>query len=187
MSSSLIVDLEATCFEGCELGDMEIIEIGACRVDQIGRIEDSFSSFVKPSRSSITAYCTEITNITVRDVAAAPSLALAFNKMHDWLQMSGSHPTNWYSWGAFDRRLIEQECSEKNITHPLPSHLCAKKLFQKRQLPKGKRVGLNKALVLKGLQFEGIPHRALDDALNVARLFTYFANETSRTGIDNKE
>lgn len=42
---------------------------------------------------------------------------------------------------------------------------------------KGRQVGMNKALNLRGLNFEGRRHGALDDARNMARLAIYFCSD----------
>ena len=174
MTVILIIDLEATCFENCEIADMEIIEIGACIATPSGEVLDRLSTLVKPEKTIVTRYCTELTGLSVDDLAKAPSLQTAFLQLEHWLDHCELKPDYWMSWGVFDAQLINQECANKNIKVTLPAHHCAKTLFQKRLLPKRRRVGLKKALDICGLRFEGRPHRALNDALNVARLLPYF-------------
>ena len=52
------------------------------------------------------------------------------------------------------------------------SHLNLKRLFTERQ-SLAKKPGLGKALRLAGLDFDGTPHRGIDDARNIARLLPY--------------
>lgn len=65
----VVFDLETT---GLEANKDEIIEIGACKVEQ-GRITQTFSTFVKPSKH-IPREITELTGINDAMVADAPTI-----------------------------------------------------------------------------------------------------------------
>ncbi len=65
----VVFDLETT---GLEANKDEIIEIGACKVEQ-GKITETFSTFVKPSKH-IPREITELTGINDAMVADAPSI-----------------------------------------------------------------------------------------------------------------
>ncbi|SUC64024.1 exonuclease [Pseudomonas aeruginosa] len=77
----------------------------------------------------------------------------------------------WASWGDYDRRQLEQEWRQHGLTSQLSEvpHVNLKQRFgEVRQLPRP--VGLNAALQLAGMSFQGQQHRALEDARNTARL-----------------
>lgn len=63
----LVVDIEATCWNGPNPPGMknDIIEIGICLLDiHTGDITDNRGIIVKPERSEVSEFCTELTTIT---------------------------------------------------------------------------------------------------------------------------
>ena len=67
LDAVLVVDVEATCWKGATPpGETsEIIEIGVCLADvATGERRERESILVKPTRSGISAFCTELTTIT---------------------------------------------------------------------------------------------------------------------------
>lgn len=173
MGHWLVIDLEATTDEGgWPVEEMEIIEIGACLVAADGHERDHFQRFIRPQRRPcLTAFCRELTHIEQSDVDGAASLPQVWAQFERWLGQHAPRLVGWSSWGDYDRRQLEQEWR----LHRLPSllaelpHLNLKQAFARaRQLPRP--VGLNSALQLAGLQFQGQQHRALEDARNTARL-----------------
>lgn len=173
MAPVLVVDLEATCCnEGTiEPGRMEIIEVGAVWSMPSGQVIDQFQSFVRPiERPQLTRFCMELTHIQQAHIDMAPSWSSVaaelarFVQEHQW---SGSF---WGSWGAYDRRQVERECARHGITDPLARlhHQNLKASFAKAR--KIKQVGMSRALQIAGLELDGEHHRALSDALNIAKL-----------------
>ena len=167
----LVVDLEATCFEAPELMPvaMEIIEVGACVLDQQGKVIDRFQAFVRPlERPQLTEFCRSLTGISQTDVDRAvlwPEVANALAAFAARHQV-----TQWGSWGAFDRQQIARDCVRHSCADPLAgiAHRNLKREFAKAR--RIREVGMSRALTIAGLALEGSHHRALDDALNIARL-----------------
>lgn len=64
------------------------------------------------------------------------------------------------------------ECRLKNLNNPLAhlQHFNVKQLFARKF---GHKVGLGRALNMKGLTFEGRAHSGIDDAKNIARLLAH--------------
>ncbi len=176
MKLYLCIDLEATCSESGLLDDMEAIELGVVALNEARETIDEFQSFIKPKFTELTPYSTSIHNVTHAQLKTAPYLPSVMIGLQQWMSQLPGEPTSWYSWGSYDFRQLELDTSPDrwNIPLALPDHSNAKKLFQKKQFKKGRQVGLNTALSLMGLAFEGQKHRALDDARNIARLFGYF-------------
>jgi len=88
-----------------------------------------------------------------------------------WLSHHLPRLEGWASWGEYDRRQLEQEWQQQQLTSALSTlpHINLKQRFieaRKLQRP----LGLNGALQLAGMQFNGQQHRALVDARNTARL-----------------
>jgi inhibitor of KinA sporulation pathway (predicted exonuclease) len=169
----LVIDLEATTEEGgWPLEDMEIIEIGASLVTADGHEIDHFQRFVHPlRRPSLTRFCSELTHIGQASVDAAEPLDKVWTHFESWLQAHRRQLVGWSSWGDYDRRQLEQEWRQHGLHSCLSevAHLNLKQRFAEvRQLKRA--VGLNAALQLAGLSFNGQQHRALEDARNTARL-----------------
>lgn len=169
----LIVDLEATCSDDGSIPEeeMEIIEIGACWVDQHGHVMDEFQSFVRPNlRPHLTPFCAALTGINQGDIDRAEGFPRASARLQEFSRRFALPDAVWGSWGAYDRKQIERESARYRLPMPIAlPHQNLKRLFAKRRRT-GKEVGMTMALQLVGCQSAGNHHRALDDARNIARL-----------------
>ncbi len=169
----LVIDLEATTDEGgWPVHDMEIIEIGASLVNPQGYEVDHFQRFVRPRRRPcLTTFCRQLTHISQHNVDNAESFAHVWPTFERWLNHHRDHLQGWVSWGDYDRQQLLLEWQRHQLTSLLADvqHINLKQRFAKaRQLQRP--LGLNGALQLAGLQFNGQQHRALEDARNTARL-----------------
>ncbi|WP_397448952.1 exonuclease domain-containing protein [Pseudomonas sp. NA-150] len=169
----LVIDLEATTEEGgWPLAEMEIIEIGVTLVNQDGRELDHFERFVRPvRRPQLTSFCKELTHISQVNIDNAQTLSVIWPQFERWLAHHRPRLVGWASWGEYDRRQLEQEWQQQQLTSDLSTlpHVNLKQRFiEARQLQRP--LGLNGALQLAGMQFNGQQHRALVDARNTARL-----------------
>ncbi len=166
----LVIDLEATCGEHISPEQMEVIEVGAVWVSPTGEILDRFQSFVRPLRPQLTAFCMELTHIDQMSIDSAPGWPYVAAQLADFARRYQQPASWWGSWGAFDCNQIERESTRHGIAAPLVAlpHQNLKARFAK--VRKIKQVGMAKALQIAGLSLEGEHHRALADALNIARL-----------------
>ncbi|GLX90724.1 exonuclease domain-containing protein [Pseudomonas weihenstephanensis] len=169
----LVIDLEATTDDGgWPLEEMEVIEIGASVVTRAGREVDHFQRFIRPARRPLlTPFCRQLTRITQANIDGAAPLPLVWEQFERWLGQHGPKLEAWASWGDYDRLQLEQEWQQKQLNSVLAHlpHLNLKQQFaHARQLKRP--LGLNSALQLAGMQFNGQQHRALEDARNTARL-----------------
>lgn len=181
----LVIDLEATTDEGgWPVEEMEIIEIGACLVDRDGRELDHFQRFVRPQRRPLlTSFCRELTHISQADIDGALPLPQVWAQFERWLGRMPAPLAGWASWGDYDRQQFVLAWREYNLASLLANvpHVNLKQRFAKaRQLPRP--TGLNGALQLAGLQFQGSQHRALEDARNTARLLPLALPEQYKSG-----
>ncbi|WP_286976537.1 exonuclease domain-containing protein [Pseudomonas sp.] len=173
MGHWLVIDLEATTEEGgWPVEEMEIIEIGASLVRADGHEVDHFQRYVKPQRRPhLTQFCRELTHISQQAINSAAPLTSVWPQFERWLVSHQPHLQGWASWGAYDKRQLEQEWQRHELSSCLHdiSHLNLKRRFsEERKLQQP--VGLHTALQLAGLQFNGQQQRALTDARNTARL-----------------
>nr|WP_311527973.1 3'-5' exonuclease [uncultured Ralstonia sp.] len=178
MANILVVDLEATCDEDAPDFDHEIIEVGAVWVAADGTVLDRFQAFARPAvNPTLTPFCSALTGIHQADVDNAPTFSAVAEVLRTFVARYQQPGAVWASWGAWDRKQLERDSARHGITPPIDlPHVNAKRLFARARRI-GKEVGMAKACELVGLQLEGTHHRALDDALNVARLLPWVLHE----------
>ncbi len=169
----LVIDLEATTDEGgWPVSEMEIIEIGATLVNREGREQDHFQRFIRPvRRPMLTPFCRELTHITQANIDSAAPLSEVWPLFERWLSQHQPRLEGWASWGDYDRKQLQLEWHNHQLHSLLNDvpHMNLKQRFAKaRRLERP--LGLNAALQLAGMQFNGQQHRALEDARNTARL-----------------
>lgn len=167
----VVVDVEATCWNGNPPDGMtsDIIEIGVCLLDvHSGEISGNRGIIVKPERSTVSDFCTELTTITPEMVATE---GLAFKDALKILKTDYDAQSRiWASYGAYDLKQFQRQCSDLNLGFPFePSHINVKSLFAvKHKLHH--ETGMAGALQLLGLPLEGTHHRGVDDARNIAKI-----------------
>ena len=133
---------------------------------------DLYRHCVKPTRRPLlTPFCRELTHITQANIDSAQPLSEVWPAFERWLAQHQARLEGWASWGGYDRQQLLQEWQRLNIDSGLSKvpHMNLKQRFAKaRRLERP--LGLNGALQLAGMQFNGQQHRALEDARNTARL-----------------
>jgi len=174
----LVLDLECTCWPKNDPNRQkhEIIEIGAVLLNENYNYVEEFTQFVKPfNNPTLTKYCTDLTSITQKDIDSAPTLREAVDRLKKW--MISSKGVVFCSWGYFDKEQLFDECNLSLIDYPFDDkHINIKEYFSKIMHRK-KRTGLQKALRILDIQFEGTPHRAVFDALMTAKVFKIIMNK----------
>ncbi|QXI31567.1 3'-5' exonuclease [Pseudomonas vanderleydeniana] len=177
----LCVDLEATCDEEAKPGepprpllvhreDMETIEIGLAVIDLSSlKVVDHFQSFVRPTLHPVlTDFCRKLTTIKQSDVDAAPGYARVAQMLDAFLE---AYPNSmWCSWGDYDHKQLQKDASRLHCKPMLEGMLHTNlkkwhwKVFECRAM------GLQPAVEMLGLEWEGTYHRGIDDARNVANV-----------------
>jgi inhibitor of KinA sporulation pathway (predicted exonuclease) len=170
LDAVLVVDLEATCWdtEPPTSQSSEIIELGVCLLDPVSlERRDRRSILVKPERSEISPFCTQLTTITPEMVATGVSLTQAVAVLR---RDFASRDRPWASWGDWDRRMFERQCGETGVRYPFSSmHVNVKTWYALAHgLPT--EIGLAQAMLHAQLPFEGTHHRGDADAWNTAAL-----------------
>ncbi|GAA3895335.1 3'-5' exonuclease [Streptomyces gulbargensis] len=169
-----VVDVEATCWDGQPPPGAvhEIIEVGLTVVDLTARRRVArHGILVRPARSEVSGFCTELTGLTPADVARGVSFAEACRILaeeHD------AQRRPWASWGDYDRKQFEAQCRATGAPYPFDrpaerGHTNAKAVFTGAYGLR-KRPGMADALKIAGLPLEGRHHRGEDDAWNIAAL-----------------
>lgn len=175
----LVVDLEATCDATWMIPrhEMEIIEIGAVKLDEAFAETDSFQAFVRPVvHPHLTKFCTDLTSITQEEVEAAPGFPDVFGSFLEWV---GAPPKWFVTWGDFDRILFKRDCDRHTAVFPqwmFRRHCNLRGMSIRRD---GTAPSLETALREKGLSLDGTQHRAIHDARNTAKLVPYILGNAS--------
>ena len=168
----LVIDVEATCWEGEPPPgeEDEIIEIGLALLDVAGgERHGKRSILVRPERSTVSPFCTQLTTLTHEQVLTGVSFREACALLRDEYRAADRA---WASYGDYDRKQFARQCEGRYLPYPFgPTHFNVKSLFAlARALPR--EVGLDEAMRLAGMPFEGRHHRGSDDAWNIARLLS---------------
>lgn len=164
----IVIDLEATCWDNAtpeQLSTSEIIEIGICLYAN-GVISKKQNIYIRPTLSEISEYCTNLTGITPEIVKSRGiRFDFALNRLKKEYPICSAP---WCSWGDDKTHLISS-CQYFGIEYPFSTHIDLSTIFRVLFGLK-KNISVEAALKLLGLQFEGKPHSAGDDAYNAARI-----------------
>lgn len=168
----VVIDVEATCWEGNPPpGEInEIIEIGVCLLDvATGERVGRDSILVRPARSRVSPFCTQLTTLTQAQVDGGVSFQEACASLRRKYQ---SKDRPWASYGDYDRAQFQRQCQAAGIGLPFSSsHLNVKALVAAALALPGE-VGMAEALRRLRLPLEGTHHRGGDDAWNIALLLS---------------
>lgn len=168
----IILDIE---FNGRKFASelpMEVIEIGAVRLDGALRQVDDFSSLIKPVYfSKLNSFIKKKTGIPQDEIDVAPGFPKVIGEFREWLGRSESYLL--ITWGGedvkrivFDARMHKRDdayWTELRYFDLLKGYLRYKNVTND--------VSVEAALLDLGIPAEGSAHRALDDARMTAEVF----------------
>lgn len=165
-----VIDVEATCWAGrVPAGQVgEIIEIGLTVVDlDAGARIAEHRILVRPERSTVSEFCTELTGLTQPEVDTGIGFTDACRLLATE-HRAGLRP--WASWGDYDRKQFQRQCAATGTEYPFGQrHTNAKQVFA-QAYGLNRPQGMAGALHIAGLPLEGRHHRGEDDAWNIAAL-----------------
>lgn len=105
----IIIDLEATCWRGAIPAgqENEIIEIGLSVLDvHTGVIAKNQGILVKPQRSAVSPFCTELTTIT-QDMLDKNGVYFA-EAIEMLAEQYDPEEYTWASYGAYDLNMLQK-------------------------------------------------------------------------------
>lgn len=174
-----VVDVESTCWQGDPPDGQvsEIIQVGIAQLD-LRRFDAVLceSIYVEPSKSKVGDFCTELTGITQQKVDTHGVPFEAACKILQKEYRASSYP--WASWGDYDRRKFEEECSDGGIRYPFGSRHLNVKTLAAMAFGWDGEVGVSVALDRLGIEFEGHPHDGMDDARNIAKVLVHILQKS---------
>lgn len=190
----VVLDFEATCDQGPAPDPQEIIEYPSLLLDGANMEPvDEFQSFVRPRHNPVlTGFCTELTGITQEQVNRAPLFREVFDAHLDWLVRHGLDVSCEGNRSSFAFVL----CGDWDFRSMLPRQFAAcdppmgfvPRAFRQwinvkfpfaDYMHLRKSPGLAGMLRKLGLEFQGRPHRGIDDCRNIARV----ARRMARDGV----
>lgn len=186
-SRILVFDLECTCWKGRPPVGMrqEIIEIGCCIFDRnTDRILQKKSMIVRPSSSTISDFCTKLTTITQ---AMVDKEGMDLKEACDVLiNEYGSKGIVSASWGMFDSNHLKKDCKHAGIPFPLSGkHINLQRRFLNISKVKYE-MSVENALRSIGKEFDGVKHRAVNDAYNTAILLPHILSTATMSANGSK-
>ena len=166
----IVVDIECTCWEGKPPPgqESEIIEVGLCTLAAASGVRlERRSLLVRPTRSTVSPFCTQLTTLTQAMVETGVSFSRVCAILQDEYRSS---ERVWATFGDYDRQQFQRQCLASGIVYPFsPSHINIKTLFGLAHRLRHE-IGMPQALEMLGLPLEGTHHRGGDDAWNAARV-----------------
>ena len=175
----LVADIETTCWGGTIPDGMypELIQFGAVELhlnEPKMPLKRAYSVYVWPKVSELNDFGKSIHGIDA-DTFKTLGLSKAYSFKDACQEITEVHFSEkrerlWASWGDFDRRHFEKECYTKGVQYPFGTgHINVKDLFAiayRLFSP----IGMDKAMQIMGLTFEGDRHNAEWDAYNTAKM-----------------
>ena len=174
----IIFDLELTCWEGDRAGRIqEIIEIGAYKIDPYAHTKSKFNKFVKPViYPSLSPFCTQLTTINQSMVDNAKPFKDIYKEFIEWSEID-IEPYYLIAWGDKDQQYLFNECKSNRLdTDWLRPYSDLKSQYQRIKKLYEPR-GLKHAIESEGWEFDGVQHRAIDDAYNLSKIFIKYFGE----------
>lgn len=165
---ALYLDLEWTCWNAPPPPGMqqEIIEIGIVEMDLLTlNITQEASYFVRPRRWEISPKCTRLTGITTEDIQKAKPLDEVLSVLTKKFRPANKPCCTW----GDDVSVIARTCASLGLVSPFRRPIDLSKVFQGLFATKD-QLSLGRAIQMLEMEFVGIPHGALPDARNAARL-----------------
>jgi 3'-5' exoribonuclease 1 len=180
-----VIDLEATCWERKKVKDNnEIIEIGIVACSDNGIVLDTYQTFVRPVISpNLSRFCKELTKIKQEWVDAAQPLRVAIPEIQRWARGKfkiESSECPWVAFGNWDELCLSRDCERHELRSPFGRFINLKDLYA--AFSGCDHCGLKEALKAEKLVWEGKSHRALDDAVNAAKLAKFLVLENVLSG-----
>lgn len=167
----IVIDIESTCWKQNTSKEVnEIIEIGICPIEtKSGKALEPKSIIVKPTYSTVSEFCTNLTTLTQEDVDNGVSFSDACSIL---VNEYDTKRYVWSSYGNYDRNQFEIQCERENVEYPFSySHINVKILFALVNSLRG-QVGMTDALKILNIPLKGTHHRGGDDAQNIAQILS---------------
>ncbi|MDO3408364.1 3'-5' exonuclease [Saccharibacillus sp. CPCC 101409] len=169
----IVLDIEFNGRKFASPHPMEVIEIGAVRLDESLQDTDTFAAFIRPVYfAKLNSFIKKKTGIPQESIDAAPRFPKVIAQFREWLDLAPG-PLTFVVWGGEDIKRIVQDVRmhklEETYWTQTPSLDLLKGFLQTQGLKND--VSVEGALAMLNLETSGAAHRALDDAKMTADIF----------------
>ena len=146
----------------------EIMEIGACKIDETGNILSSFKQMVKPKLyRRVDKYVKKVTGISEEELSRGKNFRKVFSEFMNWCGKTDVFMT----WGRDDYLVLKRNLDfyeiDTDISIPIDIQKIYCYCFYKDI---NKQISLHAALDENEIDFEFPAHRAIYDAIATARI-----------------
>ncbi|TVX96872.1 3'-5' exonuclease [Cohnella terricola] len=168
----IVLDIEFNGRKFASSLPMEVIEIGAVRLDSSLRLVDEFSSLIKPVYfSKLNSFIKKKTGIPQEEIDVAPGFPKVIAEFAEWLGRSESFLL--LTWGGEDMKRIVFDTRMHKLNDAYWMGLYYFDLLKGylRYKKATNDVSVEAALLDLNIAAEGSAHRALDDARMTSEVF----------------
>jgi len=172
----ICIDLEMTEFTAGQRSlvpgvNGEVIQFGAVMLDENYNMISKFSSYVKPSYSSVTPAIQKLTGISNNSLQGADDFITVFDKFSYW---RGDGDITTFTWSKTDHNQLWNELEAKG-QHRYDLFSCLKNFVDLQEIfgklvSSRTAVSLESAIRLLQMDYEGQVHTAYSDSYNTARI-----------------
>ncbi|SEU02962.1 3'-5' exonuclease [Paenibacillus sp. NFR01] len=169
----IILDIEFNGRKFASEHPMEVIEIGAVRLDESFNVKDEFSSLIKPIYfATLNSFIKKKTGIPQEEIDVAPRFPKVIAAFRKWLDES-KDGVLLLTWGGEDMKRIIQDVRMHKLDDAYWLEATYFDLLKGVLRARGltNDVSVEGAMALYGLEPSGSAHRALDDAKMTAEIF----------------
>lgn len=179
-SKMLVIDVEATCWDAKEetSSQSEIIQFGWCFVSTVtGERFDRGSLLVRPTRSKISQYCTDLTGLTWPDLKRH---GVTYADACRHLVKMGMRRYACFCLGN-DVDVINRQCKEMDAPRPFCDSWIDAGILLWLTSGSDKKLSLTQYCELFGVGMEGSVHSADWDAWNLAGVVSKYLLSAKQT------
>lgn len=169
----IILDIEFNGRKFASEHPMEVIEIGAVRLDSSLQYKDEFSSLIKPIYfSTLNSFIKKKTGIPQEEIDIAPRFPKVITAFREWLDLS-TDGVLLLTWGGEDMKRIIQDVRMHKMDDSYWMSATYFDLLKGVLRARGlsNDISVEGAMALFELEPSGSAHRALDDAKMTSEIF----------------
>jgi len=169
----IVLDIEFNGRKFASPHPMEVIEIGAVRLDESLRDTNTFAAFIKPVYfAKLNSFIKKKTGIPQESIDTAARFPKVIADFRSWLDAVPG-PITFVVWGGEDIKRIVQDVRMHKLDETYWTQTPSLDLLKGFLLTQGLKndVSVEGALDMLGIEASGAAHRALDDALMTADIF----------------
>ncbi|NUU59028.1 3'-5' exonuclease [Paenibacillus agri] len=175
----IILDIEFNGRKFASEHPMEVIEIGAVRLDSSLQYKDEFSSLIKPIYfSTLNSFIKKKTGIPQEDIDVAARFPKVITAFREWLDQS-TDGVLLLTWGGEDMKRIIQDIRMHKMDDAYWMAATYFDLLKGVLRARGlsNDISVEGAMALLELEATGSAHRALDDARMTSEIFRAIFSE----------